>query len=63
MQPESSLPHWKEPATCPNLRRIDPAHAPPHFFKIHINIILPIYAQIFQKYRNNLQILGTRMMT
>jgi hypothetical protein len=42
MQPEGSLPHSKEPATCPHHEadRSSP-RLPPHFSKIHFNIIFP----------------------
>jgi hypothetical protein len=42
MEPEGSLPHSQEPATCTYLEQINPVHDPPsHFLKIHFNIILP----------------------
>ena len=42
MEPQGSLPNSQVPATCPYS---EPARSSPwpasHFFKIHINIILP----------------------
>ena len=42
MEPEDSLPHSQQPATCPcaNLHQSSPCF-PFHFLKIHINFILP----------------------
>ena len=42
MQPEDSLPHWQQPATCPYPEpdRSSPC-LPCHFCKIRFNIILP----------------------
>jgi hypothetical protein len=42
MEPEGSLPHSQEPATCPYPEPYQPSPCPPsHFLKIHFNIILP----------------------
>ena len=43
MEPEGSLPHLQEPATCPYPESDHPAHTPPpsHFLNFHLNIFLP----------------------
>ena len=42
MEPQGSLPHSQQPATCPCPEPDNPVHAPTsHFPKININIILP----------------------
>jgi hypothetical protein len=41
MEPEGSLLHSQEPATCPHPEPAQSVHAPSHFLKIHFNIILP----------------------
>jgi hypothetical protein len=42
MEPEDSLPHSQEPATCPYPEPYQSSPCPPsHFLKIHFNIILP----------------------
>ena len=42
MEPEGSLPHSQQPATCsyPEPDRLSPC-SPSHLFKIHFNIIVP----------------------
>jgi hypothetical protein len=42
MEPEGSLPHSQEPATCPYPEPYQSSPWPPsHFLKVHFNIILP----------------------
>jgi hypothetical protein len=42
MEPEGSLPHSQEPATCPYPEPDQSSQCPPsHFLTIHFNIILP----------------------
>ena len=42
MEPEGSLPHSQEPASCPYSESDQSSSCTPsHFLKIHINIILP----------------------
>jgi hypothetical protein len=47
MEPEGSLPHSQKPATCrcPEPDQSSP-FPPSHFLKIHLIIILPIYAVV-----------------
>jgi hypothetical protein len=42
MEPEGSLLHWQEPATCPYPEPAQSSPSPPsHFLKVHFNAILP----------------------
>jgi hypothetical protein len=42
MEPECSSPHSHVPATCPYIETAQSSPCPPpHFLKIHLNIILP----------------------
>jgi hypothetical protein len=42
MQPDCSLPHSQQPATCPYPEPYQSSTCPPsHVFKIHFNVILP----------------------
>ena len=45
MEPESSLPHWQQTATCswpePDWSSLGPSLPPTHFSKVHFNINLP----------------------
>jgi hypothetical protein len=42
MEPEGSLPHSQEPATCPYPEPYQSSLCPPsHFLRIHFNIVLP----------------------
>jgi hypothetical protein len=49
MEPEGSLPHLQEPATCP-CPEPDPfwPYLPTHFTKINLNIIFLVYAWFFE---------------
>jgi hypothetical protein len=53
MEPECSLQHSQESATCPTLSHNNPGHtSSSHFLKIHFNIILPWYdVQSFKTYK------------
>ena len=46
--PESSLPLFQEPSTCPSPKpdQSSPCPLPNHFLKVHLNVILPIYAWV-----------------
>jgi len=49
MEPESSFPTSQVPSNCPILSHIDPVHIQTtHLRKIHLNIILHIYAWVYQ---------------
>jgi hypothetical protein len=50
MEPECSLPHSQQPATCPYPEPDQSSPCPPsHFLKIHYNIILSVI-DIFVKW-------------
>jgi len=42
MEPEGSLPHSQEPATCPNSKPYKSSPCPSCFLKLHFNIIVPL---------------------
>jgi hypothetical protein len=41
MEPEGSLPHSQEPATCSYTEHINFLHTPAHLREIYFNVILP----------------------
>jgi hypothetical protein len=46
MEPEGSLPHSQQPATCPYPEPYHSSPCPPsHFLKIHFNIIQNTHVQ------------------
>jgi len=48
MEPEGSLSIYKIPPLVPILSQINPVHAPSHFLKIRLNIILPFISESSQ---------------